>query len=48
MKIDHERDVKDFTAAIEKLNDSKAKTFAVSNLPVIQMHLDGINELKKK
>lgn len=47
MKIDHERDVKDFTAAIEKLKDSKAKTFAVSNLPVIQMHLDGINELKK-
>lgn len=48
MKIDHERDIKDFKEAIENLKDSKVKAFAISNLPVIQSHLDGINKLKKK
>lgn len=48
IRIDHERDVKDFTNAIDNLKDSKAKEFAVVNLPMIQSHLDGINEIKKK
>ncbi|MEO8174646.1 MAG: DUF4142 domain-containing protein [Sediminibacterium sp.] len=45
MKIDHERDVKQFTKATE-LMDDHVRGFAASSLPVIQSHLDKIKAIK--
>jgi len=39
MVIDHKRDVKDFTKAIE-IDDKEIQTFAKTNLPLIESHLE--------
>ena len=45
MKIDHERDVKLFKEAAGS-NDKGISLFANTQLPMIQSHLDKVNELK--
>lgn len=45
MRIDHERDIRDFTKATA-FADGKVKDFAIAKLPVIQSHLDKLNVLK--
>lgn len=47
MKIDHERDLKEFKNA-EDLKDQEVKQFAMEYLPMIQVHLDKLNALKEK
>ena len=39
IKIDHKRDVRQFTKATE-FEDAETKKFATENLPLIQSHLD--------
>lgn len=46
MRIDHERDIKDFTKATE-LADKGIADFAVKYLPMIQAHLDKLNAIKE-
>jgi putative membrane protein len=45
MKLDHERDVKLFRKATE-YEDLEIRAFATEYLPMIQSHLDRINEIK--
>ncbi len=45
MKIDHERDINDFTKAT-KLTDRRVTEFAAARLPLIQSHLDKLKALK--
>ncbi len=45
MKIDHQRDVKEFAKATE-LMDNNVRGFASASLPIIQSHLDKINAVK--
>ncbi|MEO5593903.1 MAG: DUF4142 domain-containing protein [Chitinophagaceae bacterium] len=46
MKLDHERDVKLFKKAI-KSDDREISLFANKHLPMIQNHLDKINQLEE-
>ncbi|CAN5661299.1 hypothetical protein BH10BAC2_BH10BAC2_01800 [soil metagenome] len=46
MKIDHERDIKEFTKAAE-FSDKDVSAFAAKYLSMIQSHLDKINTLNK-
>ncbi len=45
MRIDHERDIKDFKNAIQ-LSDKDIADFATEYLPLIQSHLDKLNAIK--
>lgn len=47
MKIDHERDVDDFTKAAQ-LTNQRVKEFAAARLPLIQSHLAKLKVLKDK
>ena len=46
MRIDHERDIKDFTKAGE-LTDKGVTDFAAKYIEMIQMHLDKLNAIKQ-
>jgi putative membrane protein len=46
MRIDHERDIKDFTKAGE-LTDKGVTDFAAKYIGMIQMHLDKLNAIKE-
>lgn len=46
MTIDHKRDLKDFKKATE-YDDPEVRSFAVRYLPMIQTHLDKLNEIDK-
>lgn len=46
MRIDHERDVKEFEKA-SKFSDPEISQFAAKYLPMIQSHLDKVKALKK-
>ncbi|MEO5683659.1 MAG: DUF4142 domain-containing protein [Chitinophagaceae bacterium] len=46
MIIDHKRDIKDFKKAVD-YKDSAVSAFAKKNLPLIQEHLDKIEEIKE-
>ncbi len=46
MVLDHERDVKDFTNAME-IDDKAIQTFAKTNLPMIESHLEKAKALDK-
>ena len=46
MRIDHERDVKIFKKASSS-NDKEIRMFAIANLPIIQSHLDKVNQLRE-
>ncbi len=48
MVDDHKEDVDDFKKAADDINDTDIKTFAQNTLPVLQKHLDRINEIKSK
>lgn len=45
MIVDHQNDVKLFTAESKQLQDPDLKNFAKKNLPVLQNHLDAINAI---
>jgi putative membrane protein len=47
IKIDHKRDVKEFTTAMESDNGSVG-AFARKYLPTIQSHLDGVEKIKEE
>lgn len=46
IRIDHERDVGEFQRATQS-DDAAVSAFAIRNLPVIEMHLDGIRQIDK-
>ncbi len=46
MIIDHERDVKDFTKAME-IDDKEIQEFAKANLPMIESHLEKAKALEE-
>lgn len=46
MRIDHERDLKDFKKAGE-LADKGVTDFAATYISMIQIHLDKLNEIKE-
>ena len=45
MHIDHERDIRLFTNALD-LKDEEIRNFALNYLPLIQEHLDKLNAIK--
>lgn len=47
MKIDHERDIDDFTKAAQ-LTNRRVNQFAVARLPLILLHLDKLKVLKEQ
>ena len=47
MTIDHERDLKDFKKAME-FEDQRVASFASKYLPMVQSHLDKINQIHKR
>jgi len=48
MVDDHKKDIADFKKNGDKLSDPDFKTFIINSLPILQKHLDSIQNIKKR